>query len=372
MDSNINSRLAVYIDPPSHHFLDDKLFTYSGKLGDDLMAPHTALHKFFTERNITVHTADLIPDEDDDILKVYLSFGILDNYKHLANRNDILLSSFFAMECPIVDPRQYRRLPDAQKYFRHIFSWSDSESLVPFTGEPVNVETFCWPQSFNQVHEQYWSNRERGFLVMMNSNKLPALYRNELYTERMRAVEFFSRTGDIDLYGHEWDQPSIQLGGQHIPYTIRLARRTLKKWWQTVFHDPLLVAARKVYRGAAESKPEVFGNYTFTLCFENMVIRGWVTEKIFDCFYSGTIPVYLGSPDIADRIPEDCYIDMRKFRDYDELRTHLKTLTDEDIDKYRENARNFLASPAFQPYTKEKFVNTIVGAIEHDTGITLR
>ena len=367
-----NNKLAVYIDPPSHHFLNDRLFTYSGQLGDDLMAPYVTLQQFFTDKNIPIHTADLMPDEDDGQLKIYLSLGILDNYRRLAKRSDVIVSSFFAMECPIVDPRQYKRMRDARHYFNHIFSWSDSTSLQHFIGEEINIETFCWPQSYNSVHEKYWSKSDRKFLMMMNSNKLPAVYWHELYTERMRAVEYFGKSNDIDLYGRQWDMPSIQLGQSHIPYTFRKIKRDFQTQWQKFFPDTLLAAARKVYKGAADSKSKVLSEYDFALCFENMIIKGWVTEKIFDCFFTGTVPIYLGSPDIAERIPEDCYIDMRKFDDYGELLTHLKSLTAHDIQHYRENAKKFLLSPAFTPYTKETFANLIVSTIEKDAEISLR
>ena len=38
----------------------------------------------------------------------------------------------------------------------------------------------------------------------------------------------------------------------------------------------------------------------FTLCFESTNHYGFVTEKIMDAFYSDTIPVYYGSPTVAE------------------------------------------------------------------------
>ena len=368
-----NKKLAVYIDPPStsQHFLNDKLFSYSGKLGDNLMAPYVALQKFFTDRNIPIHTADLIPDKDDGQLKIYLSLGILNNYKKLSKRNDIIISSFFAMECPIVNPDQYKQIRDAQHYFKHIYSWSDSGSLERFIGDKIAIETFHWPQSYNQVHEEYWSNNDRGFLMMINSNKLPAIYWQELYTERMRAIEFFSRTNDIDLYGRGWNLPTNKMTNSNIPYTFLKWKYDFLKVWQRFFTPPLLVAARKAYKGEVDSKSEVMSKYNFTLCYENMIMKGWVTEKIFDCFFCGTIPVYLGSPDIEERIPNNCYIDRRKFKNDVELLIHLKSLTQSNIQNYKQNAKNFLKSKQFTPYSKENFVSTIVKIIELDSGIAL-
>jgi len=70
----------------------------------------------------------------------------------------------------------------------------------------------------------------------------------------------------------------------------------------------------KIYRGACESKYQVMAEYDFVLCLENMQMNGYVTEKIFDCFYSGAIPIYYGAPDIHAYIPKECMIDAREYR----------------------------------------------------------
>ena len=42
----------------------------------------------------------------------------------------------------------------------------------------------------------------------------------------------------------------------------------------------------------------IFNKYKFILCFENSFSDGYITEKIFNCFYSDSIPLYKGAPDI--------------------------------------------------------------------------
>ena len=98
----------------------------------------------------------------------------------------------------------------------------------------------------------------------------------------------------IDLYGVGWNVPSYKLGETRVPATIRHLQRKLLHQWQRLRPDPFLVAARRVYRGIATSKAEVLGKYTFALCFENQILKGWITEKIFDCFFAGTIPILRG------------------------------------------------------------------------------
>ena len=373
MDNGKQS-VAVFIDPPSHHFLQNKLFDISGAslAGDDLLAPYCYLRDYFQERGIRVQTADYLPDAPNGTKNVYISFGMLSNYKRLVkDRPDTLLSAYFAMECSIVEPQMYKELAQAQNYFKRIFSWSDSASLERFVGGPLRCQSFSWMQSFDDVHEEIWSNTDRGFLVMINANKLPRIYWQELYTERMKAVEYFSRYDEVDLYGKGWDAPSIRVGKTWVPYTLKSMHYYLRKRWQRVRPDPLLVAARKAYRGIADSKSRTLGGYKFALCFENSILKGWITEKIFDCFFAGTVPIYWGEPEIEKYIPEDCYIDMRKFRNYEELRKFLHSLSDTAISTYKENARMFLKSPAFYPFSKAAFAELVAGIVRADTGISI-
>ena len=47
-----------------------------------------------------------------------------------------------------------------------------------------------------------------------------------------------------------------------------------------------------------ESKEEGLVDYMFSVAIENASYESYFTEKIQDCFATGTIPVYLGAPDI--------------------------------------------------------------------------
>ncbi|MGH9946531.1 MAG: glycosyltransferase family 10 domain-containing protein [Pyrinomonadaceae bacterium] len=339
--------------------------------GDGLQEPYIFLREYLQHKGIEVNTADLLPEKANGAKNIYISFGIQTNYQKLAARQDVILSGYFAFECPIVEPRMYERLKTAQNYFKRIFTWSDDATLERFVGKKLDYEHFLWPQSFNQVHEDIWKNSDRKFLVMINANKLPRVYYKELYTERMNAVEFFSRTDEIDLYGKGWDKPSIRVGITRVPFTLRRLHYLFQTQWQKLSPKPLLVAARKVYRGSAPSKSVTLGKYTFALCFENSIMKGWITEKLFDCFYAGTIPIYWGAPEITDYVPSNCFIDMRDFSGYAELREFLKSLAPKDIAAFKENASAYLSSDKFTPFKKQTFAKKIEHIIEQDTGIEL-
>jgi hypothetical protein len=374
--------VTLFIDPFSYHFKEDGLFDLAkyklptdGILygGDNTLAPYSFLHDWLTARGIRVHTADLfLRGEACSRKNIYISFGVYDNYRKLAKRRDVTLSAFFAFEGPIVDPAMYWELASIQDYVKRIYSFSDSEALRSFLRKPLTLRPFHIPQSFDGVREEIWRREGRGFLVMIHANKLPRLRLQELYSERLRALEFFSRTGEIDLYGHGWDGPPHRVGRRsRLPGTIQRWQRRCRHYWQRLFPDPLLEAARRVWRGTTLNKGDTLGKYTFALCFDNQILKGWITEKIFDCFFCGTIPIYWGAPDIEESIPKECFIDMRRFSGYPELRTYLKSLTAQEIRAYREQARAYLESPRFRPFTKQAFAEQIGRIVEEDAGICL-
>lgn len=76
-----------------------------------------------------------------------------------------------------------------------------------------------------------------------------------------------------------------------------------------------------------------------------MAMDGYITEKIIDCFYAGTIPLYLGAPDIDKYIPKDCYIDCRDFKSWTEMLEKITSMPASEIEAKREAGRSYLRSP---------------------------
>lgn len=369
--------VSVYIDPFSQHFEQDRLFDPRGDTGasDNALAPYVYLRGWFGERGVEVHTADLLHGvSPNGRTNVYLSFGIRHRYRQLARRPDVIVSALFAFECPIVEPDLYRELAPASQVFRRLLSFSTADALAPFLTGSVILERFQLPQYYDDVHAGIWDRDERRFLVMINGNKMPQLSLNELYSERLRALEFFERYDEIDLYGVGWDGPAFRVGRQSLlPGSVLrakyLAHRALYR--RRPPQDSVSRAVRRAYRGPAARKAETLGSYNFAICFENAILEGWVTEKIFDCFFAGTIPVYLGAPDIEYWIPPECFVDMRRFSSYDELRAFLHALTPTEIYAYRVAARDFLRSERFQPFTKRTFAERIGRIVSEDAGVQL-
>ncbi len=153
-----------------------------------------------------------------------------------------------------------------------------------------------------------------------------------------------------------------------LPYRVQRLRDRFATLRHRVRPDPLLAAVRPACRGPAGNKLEVLGRYTFALSFENMALPGLVTEKLLDCLRAGTVPVYLGAPDVAAHVPADCFVDVRQFPDYRALRAFLRALSEPAIAAYRERGGDFFNSPAFRPFSLSTWVARFARIVEEDTG----
>lgn len=84
------------------------------------------------------------------------------------------------------------------------------------------------------------------------------------------------------------------------------------------------------------TKDTVIASYKFTIAFENAVADDYVTEKFFDPLVAGSVPVYLGAPNIEEFAPGDkCYINVNSFPSMASLAAYLQELADNE-DKYQE------------------------------------
>ena len=146
----------------------------------------------------------------------------------------------------------------------------------------------------------------------------------------------------VDLYGRGWE-----------------------RWWsRQAMWMPYWRNRRKlmsIYKGACASKFDVLQHYQFCLCFENMAMNGYITEKLFDCLYAGTIPLYLGATDILRYVPQDVFIDCRKYPSWNAMWDDVRAMPASRVQEMREAGRDFLTSEQSQV-----FVDSLVNLVRDD------
>jgi hypothetical protein len=78
-------------------------------------------------------------------------------------------------------------------------------------------------------------------------------------------------------------------------------------------------------------KGQVIPRYKFTIAFENAIAKDYVTEKFFQPLVAGSVPIYLGAPNVEDFAPGDnCYINVNSFASVKELAEYLLLLDNND------------------------------------------
>ena len=116
-------------------------------------------------------------------------------------------------------------------------------------------------------------------------------------------------------------------------------------------------------------KGKYLTNFRFNICPENMDAPGYVTEKIFDAYSSGTIPIYhgdLGHPEISILNPES-YISWNYDDDNeDNINTIIKL--EQDNDFYRE----FLKQNKFKNGAAEYIFDTYIEPLHNAFDLLLK
>jgi hypothetical protein len=113
---------------------------------------------------------------------------------------------------------------------------------------------------------------------------------------------------------------------RRIEYARELMRHMPVDSYGKVLNTRSLVADQ-----GRQTKLETIARYRFTLAFENSISRDYVTEKFYDPLLVGSVPVYLGAPNVIDHAPAaGCYIDVREFANPRQLARFLIDLSSDE------------------------------------------
>lgn len=242
---------------------------------------------------------------------------------------------------------------DNFKKYQKIFTWRDD--LVD--GKQFIKINFPNPILVSEIDG--WGNRNR-FCCLISSNRTLAITdKRILYPERVKVIRWFEINApeDFDLYGIGWDIPVCPSG---------LYGKIFRRFFLGL-NKLIRLRPFPSYRGKVAHKRDVLLKTRFSICYENVRdLPGYITEKIFDSFFSGCVPVYWGASNITNYIPADCFIDRRKFKDTEAVYKYLKAITEEEFLGYQQRIAGFLASDAAKPFGSEAFAETIVSNIVED------
>lgn len=325
----------IYIDPSYTAFYADKLFDLADPVlnRDDQLLSLVRLRDAAKKLGYSITTADRLFQPNAQTTGAdYYSLGLTQDYEKL-HKSGVRLRGYMLYEPPVVAPRLYDSLPTVAAYFERVYVHNTHGDGYSLAGVKSDVlRKLFWPIPYRGVLDPFWARRGRvRRIVAISGHHKPFRKHGELYSRRIEAIAAFAKHNAVDLYGHGWNR--------------WLTRCNL--WLPYLLHRRALLGA---YRGPCRSKYETLSGYTHCLCLENMRMDGYVTEKIFDCLYCGTIPLYLGAADIAQYVPADAFVDCRKFTGWDEVLDHARSMSAAQIDAMREAGRAFLEGDDIRPY----------------------
>lgn len=228
----------------------------------------------------------------------------------------------FAFEPPVVLSKQYsQKTYDA---FSKVYTWDDD--LV----DDKKFFKFFLPV-LTKMSDPLPGFFERKLCALVAANK-SSDKPQELYSARRTAIKYFETKApnEFSFYGPGWN-------AQEHPS----------------------------YNGVCADKIDTLKKYRFSICYENMQnVKGYISEKIFDCFSAGCVPIYWGASNIEAYIPKHCFIDIRRFRSYDELYSFIANMSEDTYNTYVNNIRAFLQSKEAKVFSIEHFTQIFSEAIQ--------
>lgn len=323
-------KAAIVISP---FYKNNRLFDIRDPISnkDNCIYSSYLLRQELLKKNIDLSTHDINTISESEIV----IFNEMP--KRIPQRRGGQRFYLLAIESIAVHPINF----DVSRYyhFDKVFTWKDD--LV----DHKRVIKINYSFLFNTKLDMDLTQKKR--LICLVANNKRSKHPQELYSERIKVIKWFEKNhpSEFDLYGAGWNE--FEVG-----YVLR---KLLK-----VFNIPFIKKNSICYRGVALQKILLLREYKFNICYENVRdIPGYITEKIFDCFFAGCVPIYLGANNVTDHIPKNCFIDKREFDSYEKLYEFIKGMDDTTYQQYLNNAQEYLNSPISYEFTAECYAKTI-------------
>lgn len=246
----------------------------------------------------------------------------IDPWTRLRNAGRTDRAVLFLWEPEVVLPENYMRT--LHQRFARIFTWK--RDLIE-EGDPYHL--IVWPQPSGWPPPSDKPFTQRKLLVNFSGNKKSS-HQYELYSARVDVIRHMETNfpEDFDHYGPGWSND-------------------FSSW-----------------RGTVPDKREVYPNYRFGLCYENMqLVRGYITEKIFDCLRTGVIPIYWGAPDIAEAVDPAAFVDRRQFPSTEELVAYIRAMDETTWLHMRRAGERYLTGPGFARFLPESFAQYVIDGL---------
>lgn len=216
-------------------------------------------------------------------------------------------------------------------------------------GRPWANPVLRWPQTWMSFSEKQ-ERLDRAILV--NADKW-SFVQGQHYWLRAAVA---SKLSNVDAFGFGW-QRSLPVRFAHRGYELW---RTIKGGSLPSFHGlSASLASPKSYLGQVSDKHAAMSDYKVALVVENS--SEFLSEKLFDAWFAGCIPVYLGPPVESFGIPNNLVVAVEEpnLRSVSEA---LERALREDRQLFIQNVRAFLDSEEAEKWKADLAIKAILEA----------
>jgi hypothetical protein len=247
--------------------------------------------------------------------------------------NPRIIKYLVTYENPMIYPGNWAS--DFHDKFSRIYTWNDDlvDNRKYFK---INYATQIQEKMSLVVSQKEFDKRK---LCGMICGAKYINHPNSIYQLRINIINWFQQnaTNEFDLWGQGWGK----------------------------FNLPC-------YHGETANKLVTGNGYKFLFTLENAKgYSGYISEKIFDGFISGSVPVYLGAPNVTSHIPKNTFIALDDFDSLEKLVIFINSISYESYCEYLKNIDVFLNSAQFEQFSIRYFTNSAFDHITQDCKIKI-
>ena len=212
--------------------------------------------------------------------------------------------------------------------------WKKSKHIEWNFGSKGDPSTFYVDyQVFDGLEDRHDGKKKYGWLlesrsivpglvekIIANVDRFLSTY-EAIFTHDQRLLKLHEKFKWTPAYGLYVDKPEI--GQKNKIVSMITSNKTMTKnhllrnKLASVWADKMDLYGRGY--NEIEKKEEGLLPYMFSIAIENDCYKTYFTEKIMDCFATGVIPIYLGTPDIGEYFNKDGIISLSPEIELDKL-----------------------------------------------------
>ena len=205
-------------------------------------------------------------------------------------------------------------------------------------------------------------NKKKLFLSSIFATNRHWRHKHSLSSIRYSIIQWFNdnKPNDLQLFGSKWNVDYFSIMSIK-NYFIRRVLSWFIKF--RIFNYFFFNKNLRIYRGVVKDKVKTASFFKYEFCCENAKNNGRLSERIFQSFFSGTVPIYIGDKTVKKYIPKNCYIDFWKFQNIDDCYKYIVNISDKKYKIYLKNISAFLRSDKYYQHTVDWNVENLINSI---------